>query len=171
MPKSIRLRIVAFSLAAIALSLYTSTASAQNSTSGSGSFTNVGYSWQVDQGTVTTTFKGGATFTLTSGQVSGQQIAISTHNAATIHEVHGNVTVVVPGSGTNGSIIFELIAANGNSVASVKLDVIGPGSITVPISGTFSTPLTVPAGAGAFSWRWYVDNPGNQSVNMALVMN
>lgn len=167
MSKLIKLRLAGFCFAVLAMFLYSATANAQNSTSGSGSFTNVGYSWQVDQGATTTTFKGGATFTLTSGQTSGEQIPINIHNSTTIHEVHGNVTLTVPGSGTNGSIIFELIADNGNSVASVKMDLIGPGSVTVPISGTFTTPLS----ATQFSWRWYVDNPGNQAVNMDLVMN
>jgi hypothetical protein len=51
---------------------------------------------------------------------------------------------------------------------SVKLDFLGNGTLTVPISGTFSTPLPVNS---ALSWNWYVDNPGNQAINMAVVMN
>jgi hypothetical protein len=167
MSKFIKMRLAVLFFAVLVMFLYTASAGAQSSTAGSGSFTNVGYSWQVDQGATTTTFKGGATFTLTSGQVSGEQIAVNIHNSTVIHEVHGNVTLTVPGSGTNGSIIFELITDSGNSVASVKMNLIGPGSVTVPIAGTFSSPLQ----ATSFSWRWYVDEPGNQSVNMALVMN
>jgi hypothetical protein len=160
-------RALGFSLALLAMLFYGSSARAQNSTSGSGSVTGATYSWQVDQGTTTTTFKGGANFNVTQGNPSGQQIAVNLHNSTTIHEVHGNITLTVPGTGTNGSIIFELLAANGNSVASVKMDLIGPGSVTVPISGTFPTPLS----ASSFSWRWFVDLPGQQLVNMALVMN
>jgi hypothetical protein len=165
--KLIRLRLAGFCFAGLAMFLYAATAGAQNSTSGSGSVTGAAYSWQVDQGTTTTTFKGGASFNVTQGNPSNQPIAINIHNSTTIHEVHGNITLTVPGTGTNGSIIFELLAANGNSVASVKMDLIGPGSVTVPISGTFPTPLS----ASSFSWRWFVDLPGQQVVNMALVMN
>lgn len=176
MSKLSGLRLVVFGFGVVAMFILTVTSSAQTvSTSGSGSFTNVGYSWQVDQGPgtsgFTTTFKGGVTYTLVTNQIANQTVGVSTTKATQLHEIHGNVSVTVPGSTTIGSIIIELIANNGNILSSSKLAVIGTGSQTVAVSGTFNTPISIPAGTNAFYWRWYVDNPGTQAVNMSLVMN
>lgn len=169
MCKVVRLRLVFLCLTVLAMSFYTATASAQNSTSGSGTEpNNVAYQWQVDQGTVTTTFKGVATFNLPAGKNSGSPVPINLHNGTMIHEVHGNVTITGVGASTDTSIIVELRTDTGNTIMSVKLDFLGNGTLTVPISGTFATPLQVNS---QLSWDWYVDNPGNQAINMALVMN
>ena len=167
MPKSKTLRLICFFLVVPVVLLYSRTAQAQNSTSGSGSVTGGGYSWQVDQGTTTTTFTGGAQFNVTQGHPSGPQILVNIHAPTTIHEVHGNITLTVPGAGVNGSIIVQLLADGGNVVAAAKMEKIGTGAVTLPVSGTFPTPLT----ASSFSWRFFVDIPGQQIINVSLVMN
>ena len=112
------------------------------------------------------------TFNLPSGTNTGYNpVPIYLPNIPSvpkIHEVHGNVTITGVGASTDTSIIAELRTDKGDIIVSVKLDYIGNGTLTVPISGTFSTPLQVTSN---LSWNCYVDNPGNQAVNMALVMN
>lgn len=167
MQTPIRLRVLSSLVPLLSMFLYSSTARAQNSTSGSGSVTGGAYSWQVDQGTTTTTFTGVASFNVTAGNPSGPQIPVNIHNSTVIHEVHGNITLTVPGSGVNGSIIVQLLADGGNVVAAAKMQKFGTGAVTLPVSGTFPTALT----ATQFSWRFYVDIPGTQIINISLVMN
>jgi hypothetical protein len=162
-----KLRLIALILLACGASFCPSKARAQNSTAGSGSLPGGGYSWQVDQGTTTTTFTGSAQFNVTQGHPSGPQIAVNIHNSTSIHEVHGNITLVVPNAGVNGSIVMSLLGDGGNVIASAKMQKFGTGAVTLPVSGTFPTALS----AGSFSWRFYVDIPGVQIINVSLVMN
>lgn len=163
---------------------------AQTSTSGSGSLKDsaghtgkMSFGWQVDHGTKTTTFTGGAQFNLDSNTTCcGDPIAVNVPaQMITIHEVHGNITLTVPtGATVNGSIIVQLLAYGdmdgGNAIVYAKMEKVGSGNVTVPVSGTFPTPLTVSPGASCggqpcLHWLFYVDNPGQQIVNVALVMN
>jgi hypothetical protein len=158
-------RLIVWVLLAFASVLFSGRALAQTTTTGSGNGSGYGYSWQVDQGTATTTFTGVAQFNVTTPQ--GPQIVVSIHAPTVVHEVHGNITLTVPTSGVNGSIIVQLLADNGNVVAAAKMQKFGTGSVTLPVSGTFPTGLA----ASSYSWRFYVDLPGVQIINMALVMN
>jgi hypothetical protein len=137
---------------------------AQNGSSGSGNPTWGNYSWQVTQASATTVVFN-ATFNTPSGYVSIPLTIPST--PITVHEVHGNITLTVPGSGTNGSIIAQLIDGNNNAIACVKMQQSGPGIATLPISGNFFTPLSVSSLHVAF----YVDLPGVQIVSISLTLD
>jgi hypothetical protein len=137
---------------------------AQNGTSGSGNPTWGNYSWQVTQASATTVVFN-ATFNTPSGYVSIPLTIPST--PITVHEVHGNITLTVPGSGTNGSIIAQLIGSGNNVIASVKMQQSGPRIATVPISGKFYNALPASNLFVAFD----VDEPGEQIVYISLTMD
>lgn len=116
---------------------------------------------------MTTTLNSTFSFNTLPGLV---QVPVSLHNATTVHEVHGNITLAVwqaAGSCGNGSIIAELRDQNVNVIAAVKLQQWGQAAINVPISGTFSVPLSVTS----LQLQLYVDLCGPQTVTLGLVMN
>jgi hypothetical protein len=92
----------------------------------------------------------------------------------TVHEVHGTFTLATwstwNGSASscgNGSIVAQVLDQNGNAIAAVKLQVLGPGTTNVPITGTFATPLSVTS----LALQWDVDLCGAQTVAYTLVMS
>lgn len=140
---------------------------AQVSTSGSATTSWGSYSWQVDQAPVTTTITSTFGFSTPPGLV---QIPVNIPAATTVHEVHGNITIIAWQGGSTcnqASIIGELRDQNGNVVAGVKLQQFGPASANVPIVGTFSTPLSV----ASLQLQLFVDLCGAQTLSMALVMS
>jgi len=147
-------------------------ASAQvSSTTGSGTTSWGNFQWQVDRAPVTTTIIAVAGFFTPSNFFS------TTANVAspfTVHEVHGNFALVTwpiwtgdPSSCGNGSIIAQLRDQNNNTIAAVKLQVLGTGTTNVPITGTFSTPLSVTE----LHLNYFVDLCGAQTVSFSLVMS
>jgi hypothetical protein len=91
-----------------------------------------------------------------------------------VHEVHGTFTLATwstwNGSASscgNGSIVAQVLDQNGNAIAAVKLQVLGPGTTNVPITGTFATPLSVTS----LALQWDVDLCGAQTVAYTLVMS
>jgi hypothetical protein len=120
----------------------------------------------VDQAPVTTTIVANLGFSTPPGLV---QIPVNIPGPTTVHEVHGNITLVVwqGGSCNNGSIIAQLRDQHGNVVAGVKLQQFGPATTNVPIVGTFSSPLSVTS----LQLQLFVDLCGAQNVAMSLVMS
>jgi hypothetical protein len=137
-----------------------------SSTSGSASTSWGGYNWQVDRAPITALIGATASFSTPPGLV---QIPITIASPVTVHEVHGNMTLVTNQSGTcgNGSIIAQLLDQSGNAIAAVKLQQFGIGSTNVPITGTFTTPLSVTS----FTIQYYVDLCGSQVVTFSLVVS
>jgi hypothetical protein len=154
---------------------------AQKGLSGSGTRSWGSYTWQVTQATATT-FVLNATFKTppdgvdipSAATAPRKPMPITLPAATRVHEVHGKITLTVPESATptgstpmNGSIIAQLVGPDNNVIASVKMQQFGPGIATLPISGTFSTALSVSSLYVVF----YVDLPGVQIVNMSLTMD
>jgi hypothetical protein len=154
---------------------------AQKGLSGSGTRSWGRYSWYVTQATATTIVLN-ATFNTPPDGVDIPSAAtapttptpITLPAATTVHEVHGNITLTVPEGATpkgstpvNGSIIAQLVGPDNNVIASVKMQQFGPGIATLPISGAFSTALSVSSLYVAF----YVDLPAVQIVHMSLTMD
>jgi hypothetical protein len=164
----LRLRWWCVSIVVVAMVLFGSGAYAQSSTSGSGSASFGAYNWQVDQGTTVTNFVG--TVNATAPANPEQQIQISIPAATTIKEVHGNITLTVPNSGTDAFVIVELLDGHGNEFVSAELSLYGPGSVTLPVSATLTNSLTLPA-SGGLAWRFYISNSGAQTITMAIAMD
>jgi hypothetical protein len=129
------------------------------------------YFWQVDLNPQTTTLTSEMDFVSNPGGLV--QIPIpatgSLPCAATVHEIHGNVTLEVQqgGSCSFNSIGAQVLDQNGNAIASVSLMQFGPSSTNIPIKGTFSTPLSVTQFVLQFNL-----NPGCVSVlNWSLAMS
>jgi hypothetical protein len=142
-----------------------------SSTTGSATTAWGNYSWQLDQAPVTTTITAIAGFNTPPGLV---QIPVSLPAGTTIHEVHGNFSLATwsawdgsSGSCGNGSIIAQLRDQNGNAIAAVKLNVLGTGTTNIPITGTFTTPLSVTS----LQIQYFVDLCGAQTVSFTLVMS
>ena len=154
---------------AIVLAVFISAASMHaqvTSTSGSATTSWGAYNWQVDRAPHTAVIGATANFSTPPGLV---QIPITVASPITIHEVHGNMTLVTNQSGTcgNGSIIAQVLDQSGNAIAAVKLQQFGIGSTNVPIEGTFATPFT----ASSFLLQYYVDLCGSQVVTFSLAIN
>jgi hypothetical protein len=131
----------------IVSAIFCSQAGAQTSTSSGGNvFTSWGYySWQVDQGTLTTTLTTETGFS-TAPPGGGYQIAVNTPASRTIHEVHGNVSFTVwsTSSCSVGTMIAQVRDQSGNNVASVNLeDITNNASNDIPIKGTFPSGLSI----------------------------
>jgi hypothetical protein len=122
------------------------------------------YSWQVDQATSSLTFVADATFTSAPGLV---QIPVPLSYAATVRHIQGSVSLSVPTTGVNGSIIALLRDQNGNAIAAVKMQQFGDATATVPINATLSSDLSVTS----LQLLYYIDEPGTQIVHMSFVMN
>ena len=165
MSRSIKTR-VAICFLSIAIMPFFSTRAHAQSTSGSATTSWGNYGWQVDQAPVTTTFTSIAGFNTPPGLV---QIPVSLSHATTVHEVHGNFSLATWAGGTcgNGSIIAQVLDQNLNAIAAMKLQVFGPGTTNVPITGTFTTPLPVTS----LLLQYFVDLCGAQTVSVSLVMN
>jgi hypothetical protein len=151
-------------LVALAPAFSCGAARAQISTSGAANTSWGSYSWQVDQATTTTTLIAVATFMSPPGLV---QIPVAIHAPTTVHEVHGTVTLAVPQSGVNGSIIAQVRDQAGNAIAAVKMEKFGTGAATVPITGTFRVGLSITS----LELQFFVDLPGIQIVRMSFVMS
>ena len=142
-----------------------------SSTTGSGTTSWGNFLWQVDRAPVTTTI------TAVAGFFTPSNFFSTTANVAspfTVHEVHGNFALVTWPTWTgdasscgNGSIIAQLRDQNNNTIAAVKLQVLGPGTTNVPITGTFGTPLSVTE----LHLSYFVDLCGAQTVSFSLVMS
>jgi hypothetical protein len=143
------------------------------STSGSGTTSFGNFSWQVDRAPITTIINAVAGFNV---QPPGNlfQTPVSVASPFTLHELHGNFALATwstwngnPSSCGNGSINAQILDQNGNILAGVKLQVLGPSTTNVPIEGTFSTPLSVTS----LTLQYNVDLCGAQTVSLALVMS
>jgi hypothetical protein len=146
------------------------------STSGSGTTSFGNFSWQVDRAPITTTINAVAGFnTPPPGPPAGLfTTPVSVASPFTLHELHGNFALATwptwngnPSSCGNGSIIAQVLDQNGNTLAAVKLQVLGPSTTNVPIEGTFSTPLSITS----LTLQYDVDLCGAQTVSLALVMS
>lgn len=122
------------------------------------------YSWQLDQATSSVTFTAEATFNSPPGLV---RIPVPIIHATTIRHVHGSVSLTVPATGVNGSIIAMLRDQSGNAIAAVKMQQFGNATATVPIDATLSSDLSVTS----LQLMYYVDMPGTQVVYMSFTMN
>jgi hypothetical protein len=153
-------------------------ASAQvNSTVGSSPNPFGSISWQIDRAPVTTTVHAVAGVNSQAPpapQPNFFQAQATPASPFTVHEIHGNFALVAfnPFDGTigscgNGSIVAQILDQNGNAIAAVKLQVLGPGTTNVPITGTFSTPLSVTS----LFLQYDVDLCGPQTVTLSLVMS
>lgn len=142
---------------------------AQTGSSGSGTTSWGNYSWQVTQ-TTATTIVVDATFNTPPGNAyvppAAPQQPILLPAATTVHEVHGNITLAVPGSG-NGSILAQLKDQANTCIAAVKMQQTGSGVATLPISGSFPTPLSV----SRIYVEFFVDEAAVQIVYMSLTMD
>jgi hypothetical protein len=137
---------------------------AQESTHGSDNESWGTYSWQVDQASSTITLIGQATFKSPPGLV---QIPVAIRHATTIRHVHGSVSLWVPETGVNGSIMAMLRDQNGNALVAVKMQQFGDATVTLPIDATLSSdcPIT------SLELSYYVDMPGTQVVYMSFAVN
>ena len=171
MSKLFKAQLVILLAAAVFLGLQ---AQAQvTSTTGSGTTSFGNFSWQVDRAPITTTLNATAGFnTPPPGNLFTTNVNVA--SPFTIHEIHGTFTLVTWNAWTgsqsscgNGSIIVQVIDQNGNAIASIKLQVLGPNTTNVPIEGTFSTPLSVTA----MQLQFNVDQCGPQTISLALVMS
>lgn len=124
------------------------------------------YQWQVDQLASTTTLTSETGFNTPPGLV---QIPVTLACAATVHEVHGNVTFAVFQSGTcgAGSIIAQVWDQSGNAIASVDMIQFGQSSANISVKGTFPTALSVTG----LTIRFYVPNCGSQVASWSLTMS
>jgi len=140
------------------------------STSGSGTMSFGNFSWQVDRAPITTTLNAVAGF---NTQPPGNffQFSPTAASAFTVHEVHGTFSITewttFSSSCGNGSDIVQVLDQNGNAIASVKLQALGPGTANVPIEGTFSTPLSV----SSLTIQYNDDQCGNVTLALSLVMS
>ena len=146
-------------------------ASAQvTSTSGSGTASFGSFSWQVDRAPITTTLNAVAGFN-TPPPNNFFQVLPTPASAFTVHEVHGTFSITewtsFTGTCGNGSDIVQVLDQNGNAIASVKLQVLGPGTANIPIEGTFSTPLSV----SGLVIQYNDDQCGSVTLALSLVMS
>lgn len=145
------------------------------STTGSGTTSFGNYSWQVDRAPVTTTLSAVAGFSSPPPGGFFQPPLVNVASPFTVHEVHGTFSLVTfntfdPNNSSscgNGSIVAQVLDQNGNAIAAVKLQVLGPGTTNVPITGTFTTPLSV----SQLALQYDVDLCGPQTVTFSLVMS
>jgi hypothetical protein len=142
-----------------------------SSTTGSATTSWGNFLWQVDRAPVTTSITAVAGFNTPPNLFS---TPVNVASPFTVHEVHGNFTLVTwpawngnNSSCGNGSIIAQLRDQSNNTIAAVKLQVLGTGTTNVPITGTFSTPLSVTS----LQLVYFVDLCGAQTVSFALVMS
>lgn len=124
------------------------------------------WSWQVDTAPTTTTLVSQAGFNRsTTTNCELVQINIPIPAARNVHEVHGQISFADWSGGStcmDGSIIGQVRDQSENVIASFKIQQFGPSSITVPVTGTFTTPLPVTAlqiqyfadECGAVTWSW-----------------
>lgn len=154
---------------AIMVMAATSTYVHAQSTGGSGSISYGGYNWQVDQAPTTTTFTSTVSISTIPSPNPAQAIGVNISHSTTVHEVHGTISLAVWQSGScgNGSVIVQLRDQNLNVIAGAKLQVFGVGSTNLPVSGTFSTPLSVTS----LQLQVFADMCGAQTISAALVMN
>lgn len=136
----------------------------QQSCSGSSKESWGSYRWQVDQGTSTVTFTAQGLFNTPPGTV---QVPISLSRTTVVRHIHGSVSLWVPESGVNGSIIAIVRDQNGNALAAVKMQQFGTATATIPIDATLSSPLTI----SSLVLAYCVDLPGTQVVHISLVMS
>lgn len=143
------------------------------SSSGSGATSFGNFGWQVDRAPITATINAVAGFNVPPPNNFFQTTA-SVPSPFTLHELHGDFVLATwstwngnASSCGNGSIIAQVLDQNGNTLAAVKLQVLGPGTTNVPITATFSTPLSVTA----LILQYNVDLCGPQTVAFALVMS
>lgn len=166
MSGSFRMKAVRLAFVFVIVFAFAGITQAQTSTTGSATTSWGGWNWQVDRAAITTTITGTASFNTPPGLV---QIPVNIASSATVHEVHGNMSLATWQSGTcgNGSIIAQIRDQNGNAIAAVKLQQFGQGSTNVPINGTFTTPLSVTS----LQIQYFVDLCGPQTVSFSLVMS
>ena len=124
------------------------------------------YQWQVDQLAGTTTLTSETGFNTPPGLV---QIPVTLACAATVHEVHGNLSFGVFQSGTcgTGAIIAQVLDQNGNAIASMNLIQFGQSSANLSVKGTFPTALSVTA----LTLQFYVNQCGSQVASWSLTMS
>jgi hypothetical protein len=149
-------------------------ASAQvSSTSGSTTTSFGSFTYQVDRAPITTTLSAYAGFNSPPGFFA-PWTSLNVASPFTVHEVHGTFSLVTfnafdgtTGSCGNGSVVAQVLDQNGNAIAAVKLQVLGPGTTNVPITGTFVTPLSV----SSLVLQYDVDLCGPQTITLSLVMS
>jgi hypothetical protein len=102
------------------------------STTGSGTTSFGNFGWQIDRAPVTTTVHAIAGFNSPPPFFATTATPASSF---TVHEVHGTFSLATwptwngdPASCGNGSIIAQILDQNGNAIAAVKLQVLGPGT-------------------------------------------
>jgi N-methylhydantoinase B/oxoprolinase/acetone carboxylase alpha subunit len=165
-----------------------------HTTSGSGtvpttvSGVSASYNWQVDQTGTTTTLSSTfnipaplcwTTATVTCANYVQVPVSISYNGSGglattTVHAVQGSISLAAWPEGSECSsnqavAIPELrTVPNLNDVAAVKLQQFPQGTANVPISGTFSTPLS---GLTAFQLQVLNDVGCQETLTIQLVMN
>jgi hypothetical protein len=120
--------------------LFSGSAFSQSSKSGSCSAEASGcsygyYTWQVDEGTVTTTLTPEIGFNSAPGTVT---IGVSIPSKTTIHEFHGNAQLDVGSASSECDIIAKVLDQSSNVIATVALQEFG-GSVNIPIKGTIAS--------------------------------
>jgi hypothetical protein len=131
------------------------------------------FTYQVDRAPITTTLSATAGFNSPPGFLQ-PFTPVNVASPFTVHEVHGTFSLVTfnafdgtNGSCGNGSVVAQVLDQNGNAIAAVKLQVLGPGTTNVPITGTFVTPLSV----SSLFLQYDVDLCGPQTITISLVMS
>lgn len=172
--KGLKLRLVPISIVAAlicfasghaqACALDTTSPTASSGTTALGTTWN----WQVDTAPTTTTLVSQAGFNrTTTTNCELVQINIPIPAARTVHEVHGQISFADWSSGStcmNGSVVGQVRDQNMNVIASFKIQQFGPSTVTVPVTGTFTTPLSITAlqiqyfadECGTLTWSWSV---------------
>lgn len=150
-----------------------STVTDMTSTSASSGTTqvNTNWNWQVDQAQTTTTLMSQAGFNRPSTTTPCEllQINIPVSGTKTVHEVHGQISfgVWTGGSCMNGSLVGQVRDQNQNVIASFKVQQFGPSTVTVPVVGTFPTPLSV----SQLQIQYFADECGTLTWSWSLVMS
>jgi hypothetical protein len=132
---------------------------------------NTNWSWQVDQAATTTTLTSQAGFNRPSTSTPCEllQINIPVSGTKTVHEVHGQISFAVwTGSPcNNGSVVGEVRDQNLNVIAAFKIQQFGPSAVTVPVVGTFPTPLSV----NQLQIQYFADECNTVTWTWSLVMS
>ncbi|HEY2114527.1 MAG TPA: hypothetical protein VGJ51_05535 [Candidatus Angelobacter sp.] len=132
---------------------------------------NTSWNWQVDQAGTTTTLMSQAGFNRPSTTTPCEllQINIPVSGTKTVHEVHGQISFAVWTGGTcmNGSVIGQVRDQNLNVIATFKIQQFGPSTVTVPVVGTFPTPLSV----NQLQIQYFADECGTLTWSWSLVMS
>jgi hypothetical protein len=132
---------------------------------------NTTWSWQVDQAQTTTTLTSQAGFNRPSTTTPCEllQVNIPVSGTKTVHEVHGQISFAVwTGSPcNNGSVVGEVRDQNLNVIAAFKVQQFGPSTVTVPVVGTFPTPLSV----SQLQIQYFADECGTLTWSWSLVMS